>query len=48
MGRERIVDKDNKKQTTNDDDQGDQGPRAECLMCNPANVRGPFDERADR
>ena len=47
MGRERIVDKDNKKRTTNGDDQCDRGPRAECPVCNLVNVRGPFDERAD-
>ena len=47
MGRERIIEKDNKKRTTDDDDQYDRGPRAECPMRNPANVRGPFDERAD-
>ena len=48
MGRERIIDKDNKKRTTNGDDQCDRGPRAECPMRNPANVRGPFDERVGR
>ena len=47
MGRERIIDKDNKKQTTNDDDQNDRGPRAECLKRNPVNVRRPCDEHAD-
>ena len=47
MGRERIVDKDNKKQTTNGDDQSDRGPRAECPVCNPANVHGLLDECAD-
>ena len=48
MGRERIVDKDNKKRTTNGDDQCDRRPRAECPMRNPVNVHGPWDERADR
>ena len=48
VGRERIIDKDNKKQTTNGDDQCDRGLRAECPMHNPVNVRGPVDERADR
>ena len=47
MGRERIVDKDNKKRTTNGDDQSDRGPRAECPKHNPVNVHGPLDKRAD-
>ena len=47
MGHERIVDKDNKKRMTNGDDHSDQGLRAKCLVCNPANVCGPLDERAD-
>ena len=47
MGREKIIDKDNKKRMTNGDDQNDQGPRAECPKCNPVNVHGPLDEHAD-
>ena len=47
MGRERIVDKDNKKRMTNGDDQYDRGPRAEGPVRNPLDVRGPFDDRAD-
>ena len=42
VGYERIVDKDNKKQTTDGDDQNDQGPRAECPKRNPVNVHGPL------
>ena len=48
VGRERIIDKDNRKRTTNGDDQCNRGPRAESPMRNPANVRGPFDECANR
>ena len=48
MGRERIVDKDNKKRMTIGDDQCDQGLRAECPVHNPVNVHRPFDERANR
>ena len=47
VGRERIIDKDNKKRTANSDDQCGRVPRAECPMRNPVDVRGPCDERAD-
>ena len=47
VGRERIIDKDNKKRMTNGDDQCDRGSRAECPTRNPVYVRGPLDERAD-
>ena len=47
MGRERIIDKDNKKRMTNGDDQCDQGLSAECPKRNPVNIHGPSDERAD-
>ena len=47
MGRERIVDKDNRKRMTNGDDQSDRGPRAECPKRNPVNICGPLDECAD-
>ena len=47
MGRERVIDKDNKKRMTNGDDQCGRRPRAEWPKRNPVNVRRPFDECAD-